>query len=150
MLKPREQTHICYDSYILLEARIGPALNLDVLLLLTWTVWLEIDVNRAFRVPRCTDVLQLQLLLVLGKEDHGDQLTAKRNISEPIALHGDLAHTGLGYEYCAKIYDLGLHVEIVASRPQLFRSLLRDHVDLALEILLLFMVGCWASWSAVF
>ena len=150
MLKPREQTHICYDSYIFLEARIGPALNLDVLLLLTWTVWLEIDVNRAFGVPRCTDILQLQLLLVLGKEDHGDQLTANRNISEPIALHGDLAHTGLGYEYCAKIYDLGLHVEIVASRPQLFRSLLCDHVDLALEILLLFVVGCWASWSAIF
>ena len=57
MLELWWETHLCYDSYIFLEARIRLALNLDVFLLLTWAIWLEINIDSAFGVSSCADIL---------------------------------------------------------------------------------------------
>ena len=77
VLDPRQQTDVRYDSYVELEAWVALALHLDVLLLLTWSVRAEVNVDRVVGCDFRSDAFsEVDLLPVVCEEDHRDQLAA--------------------------------------------------------------------------
>ena len=150
MFQPRRIAHVRNYCDVFLQAGVCLALHLHVLLLLASAVRSEVDIYRTLLLARGADILQSQLLLALVEENHLDQLTTQRNVVKFAAPDGHLSNTGLRDENRAKINHLRLDFQEVSPTSQLLGGLSGDHVDLVLQVFLLFSICCRTGRCAVF